>query len=76
MIQECSPFQTESDGLVNIVIQAVIPENIKVDILRSKEAGKKAYKEFGEKHISGPANPWDKMTKLKLQTWNSASKTY
>lgn len=44
MIQECNPFQTESDDLVNIVTQAVMPEKIKVDILKSDEAGKRLTK--------------------------------
>lgn len=75
VIDECNPFQTENDDLVNIVTQTVMPEKIKLDILKSEEAGRMGYEEFVEKRIAGPTSPWQKMTKLNLLTWKSAAKT-
>lgn len=75
VIEECNPFQNETDDLVNIVTQAVMPEKIKLDILKSEVAGRNVYEEFIKKRIAGPTSPWEKMTRLNLLPWKSAART-
>ena len=69
VVVENNPFKQDD------VTGAVMPQKVQDDILKSEETGQKCYLEFVEKRILGPASPWDKMTRLNLMTWKSASKT-
>ena len=70
----CNPFTQEDGTLKNFVTNAVMPENVQKDILRSTSVGQDSYNKFVEDRIVGPKNLWDKMNKVKLLTWTDAAK--
>ena len=75
VMSDCDPFCQEEDVLKNIVTQAVMPDDVTKDILHADEVGQQCYEKFVEQHVKGPTNIWEKMSKIKLLTWKSASKT-
>ena len=75
VMQDMNPFIYEGHELINIVTKSVVPEDIKEDILSHEQCGKAAYISFTESRLIGETNLWDKMSKLKLQTWTSTEKT-
>ena len=70
----CNPFTQEDGTLKNFVTNAVMPENVQKDILRSTSVGQDSYNKFVEDRIVGPKNLWDKMNKVKRLTWTDAAK--
>ena len=52
----------------------LIPEKVQESILSTEQVGKVAFAQFVEQRITGGGNLWDRMTKVKLLTWNAAAK--
>ena len=62
------------DKLINITNNMVIPQDITENILNAEARRKEAYEKFVNDRIKGHRNLWDKMKKVKVQTWTSAGK--
>lgn len=74
VIDESNPFASTEDHLMNFITKAIMPNTVAVDILNCVNIGEAEYRKFVSERIEGQKNLWDKMTKLKLQTWKDASK--
>ena len=74
VLHEQNPFSMEDDCLMNLITKCIMPENVKKDILRSDVVGEQAYQSFVSEHIIGEINLWERMPKVKLERWSSATK--
>ena len=74
VIEENNPFDFEGTELLNMVTKSVMPTEVTQDILAQDNVGEKAYVDFVSERLTGDKNMWDKMTKVKLKTWNSPAK--
>ena len=75
---EVNPFEVNTP-LKNIVSSAMIPENIKPDILNYPSLGQHLYEKFVEERLlpNSKLSVWDRITRSKFKTfstWNSKSK--
>ena len=73
VIKANDPFQ-EGDHLVNIITKAVMPTDVKEDILKRDKAGKDLFDKFvKERIVTGSGiSIWSPMKKANLKTWKSA----
>ena len=61
--------------LFNITTKMIMPEGVQHDILDTETRGRRSFNQFVEERIIGEKNMWEKMPKVKFQSWNSGSKT-
>ena len=80
LLAECHLFgprndavKTSHDGMFQLMSKELIHEKVKESILSTKQVGKDAFTQFVER-ITGGGNLWDRMTKVKLLTWDAAAK--
>jgi hypothetical protein len=57
-----------------MITKTVLPEKVKMDVLRQYDVGKEAYTTFVNERILGTVNLWAPMSKIKLQKWSSTAK--
>jgi hypothetical protein len=65
---------TTTYGMFKLMSKEIIAPNIQESILSTEEVGKEAYTKFVQERLVGTTNLWDKMTKVKLLTWNASAK--
>lgn len=75
IIDECNPFFQENEILMNIITKAVMSEDVTQDIVLADEVGEQCHGNFVEQRVKFRASIWDKMSKVNLLTWKSASTT-
>ena len=68
------PFATEERHLVNIVTEAVIPDDIKEGVLTRDKIGQALFDTFAQERIvKAKLSVWSPMKKANLKSWKSAS---
>ena len=81
VLAECHLFdprddvdRTSRDGIFKLMSKELIPNKEQESILSTEQAGMDAFTQFVEQRITGGGNLWDRTTKVKLLTWNTAAK--
>ena len=70
-----NPFLSEDKGLINLMTQTCMNEEIVEDLCRLPELGKMAYTQFVEARIiSNAVKVFDPMKKMRLKVWKVAGK--
>ena len=70
-----NPFSTDSDNLVTIVTQSVLPQKVTQDMINAEQIGLVKHVSFVEKRIASNAeNIWAPMKKTNLSVWKSVNK--
>ena len=70
------PFATEERHLVNIVTEAVIPDDIKEGVLTRDKIGQALFDTFAQERIvKAKLSVWSPMKKANLKSWRSAWQT-
>jgi len=75
VVRESNPFEFSGAMLMNFITKSIVPEEVTRDIMRSLTAGEDAYKQFVIERIIDDVNLFEKMSKIKLKTWSSSTKT-
>jgi len=60
--------------MFKLMSNKLISEKVQESILSTEQAGMDAFTQFVEQRITGGGNLWDRTTKVKLLTWNTAAK--
>ena len=60
--------------MYKLMSKEILPQHIQDSILSTEQVGEEAFKSFVSARLTGDANLWDKMTKVKLLNWTSAGK--
>ena len=70
-----NPFSTDSDNLVTIVTQSVMPQTVTQDMVNAEQIGLSKHVSFVENRIaSNVENIWAPMKKTNLSVWKSVNK--
>ena len=60
--------------MFKLISKELLDNKVQNSILSTEEVGKDAFKSFVNERIIGDGNLWDKMSKVKLLTWNAGTK--
>ena len=70
-----NPLSTDSDNLVTIVTQSVLPQKVTQDMVNAEQIGLSKHVSFEETRITSNAeNIWAPMKKTNLNVWKSVNK--
>ena len=76
VLKASDPFATEERHLVNIVTEAVIPDDIKEGVLTRDKIGQALFDTFAQERIvKAKLSVWSPMKKANLKSWKSACQT-
>ena len=81
MLAQCHIFDPIDDAnkigydhMFKLMSQEIIKENVQESILSTEEVGTNAFRQFVEQRIIGGGNMWDRMSKVKVLSWNTTAK--
>lgn len=83
ILAQCHLFSTRADDeehaattgkMFKLMSKEILAEEVQKSILSVEQAGKDAFTRYVKERITGDGNLWDRMTKVKLLTWNAAAK--
>jgi len=63
-----------SDNLYNIITKTIIPSNDANQLLAHDLEGQRLYNQYKLENLQGKKSPWDRLTKRKLPSFQSANK--
>ena len=73
VVKVSDPFATEERHLVNIVTEAVMPDDIKEGVLTRDKIGQALFDTFAQERIvDAKLSVWSPMKKVNLKSWKSA----